>query len=189
MRAPVTCFLAERTDLAQESLRRFVFSGRAKCSGPFGHHNAGAIIAEAAPFASEWEGSGADDHPHDDPRWPITCACGYVFTDADEWQHRIERLYRAPNGRLFTTDAAPAGAMWFAPWAEDFGKGPDGKALVVKLPDGTDWQVDSPANNSGTPWQRSGEAPNVTARPSIRSPRYHGFLTGGVLKPCPDSQT
>lgn len=188
----VTCFVLERQDLAREYLRRFVYSDRSKCSGPYGYHNAEVTISAQVPYVSEWEGEDAKgDLSESDPRWPKKCDhCAYEFQANDQWQHRLKRLYRrADNGELTTTEDAPAGAMWYAPWAESFGKGPDGKALIVMLPDGTPWQVDSPATNSKTPWHREGKPPKVTASPSIRSPRYHGFLRNGVLEPCGDSQT
>lgn len=34
---------------------------------------------------------------------------------------------------------------------------------------------------SGGHWTRTGTPPTITASPSILTPRYHGFLQGGVL--------
>jgi len=69
--------------------------------------------------------------------------------------------------------------------------GPDGKALVVVLPDNHWWWIDSIPGNGGK-WERTGIPPNVTARPSIlthkgeggKEQSYHGFLTDGVLESC-----
>lgn len=94
---------------------------------------------------------------------------------------------RADTGEELTIREAPAGAMWDAAWMHL--KGADGRALMVRTPGGFDWFVDGPATN-GPGWTRSGEPPNVTARPSIGVPdhrgafAYHGFLTDGVLRSC-----
>jgi len=55
--------------------------------------------------------------------------------------------------------------------------------LVVRLPDGCAWCVDLVASNnrSGSGWTVTGDAPNITARPSIAVHGYHGWLTNGVL--------
>jgi hypothetical protein len=61
--------------------------------------------------------------------------------------------------------------------------------LVVILPNGETWEMDRAyggnPNNDG--WTITGEAPNITAMPSInaiREPResgYHGWLKNGIL--------
>lgn len=197
----IQCFLLEPTDQAQRSLRRYRGRPAGACPLPHGYHNAEVVIVAAEPFVqpegrSEFSnGWGNDSHPHDDPRWPATCGCGYAFgADDDEWQLNVSRLWRrSDTGEVLELDAAPAGAMWYAPWYENVYKGPDGRCLVVKTPGG-DWIVDSKASN-GTPdqpgWTREGAPPRVTARPSIgigHGPnggfRYHGFLTDGRLEEC-----
>lgn len=45
------------------------------------------------------------------------------------------------------------------------------------------WLVDAPSKQ-GSPWTREGKPPKVTARPSILTSRYHGFLTDGFLVEC-----
>ncbi len=57
------------------------------------------------------------------------------------------------------------------------------KSLFVSLPDGVVWGIDQPASNSknNSGWLVTGEAPNITARPSIAVHNYHGWLTNGVL--------
>lgn len=84
----------------------------------------------------------------------------------------------------------PAGAMYDAPWMKGAGGrcvGPDGVALLVVCPPGTSWgdhwHVDGHANN-GPGWERTGIIPNITATPSIQTPRYHGWLRNGVLVKC-----
>jgi hypothetical protein len=122
---------------------------------------------------------------HDDPRWPTLCdACGYAFIETDHWQIFQQRLYRrVDNGMLLTLRNFPTGAMWDAHWYPR--KGPDGRCVVVQTPAG-EWMIDAPST-SGQPWTRTGEVPNITARPSIlinnrSTPDYHGWLTDGVLE-------
>jgi hypothetical protein len=117
--------------------------------------------------------------PADDPRWPSQCVCGYAFRPDDVTQKWTEALFRRVGVDDFVTlrEASP-GAMWDASWLHR--KGPDGRSLCVRLPDGREWWVDGPTTN-GPGWERSGEPPNVTATPSILTPGYHGWLTDGVL--------
>lgn len=92
------------------------------------------------------------------------------------------------------------GAMWDAHWMHDVPDwcGPDGKCIVVRLPDGTDWHIDGRASNCTMPkdnkhrcWVRHGDPPNLTVDKngvtckagagSIQTKHYHGFLRDGVL--------
>lgn len=52
--------------------------------------------------------------------------------------------------------------------------------LGIVLPSGEYWVVDQVAAGGGG-WTVTGEPPNLTARPSVLSPMYHGWLTDGVL--------
>lgn len=127
-----------------------------------------------------------DIWPHNDDRWPEVCElCGeYVFQPSDEWQLHLKDLYRPVDDELleevgvFELPEAPPGAMWDAWWGQP--KGPDDRALRVRLPDGSEWQIDTPATN-GAPWRREGEPPDVTVSPSIDTGDYHGYLIEGVL--------
>lgn len=75
----------------------------------------------------------------------------------------------------------------------------DGRWLVVRLPNGHDWCIDSRCNNCTRPndnahrcWIRHGEPPNITVDKngvtcsagggSIQSGDFHGFLRNGVLE-------
>ena len=78
--------------------------------------------------------------------------------------------------------------------------GPDGKHLVVVLPNGDHWHIDSRASNCTLPddnehrcWIRHGEPPNITVDKngnscgcgcSIESTTYHGFLRNGEFVDC-----
>jgi hypothetical protein len=183
----IQTFWCEPSDRAVESLRRY--AGEAKCPGPIGYHNAEIVLAEVEYPHSEYNGHSKDDLPHDDARWPRLCSCGYAFVEADNWQHCFERLYRrVDTGALHPLDQLPAGGSYDSQWhaLHGFGVGADGVSLTVVLPDGTHWNVDGPSTNSKTPWSRTGtpRACDVTANPSIASPRYHGFLRSGWLEEC-----
>jgi len=177
----VTCFWCEPADVAEDRLRRYALRS-APCPLPHGYHDAMVVLGEVPWTGGYLYGTDADGVPRDDPRWPQACACGYVFEPADEWQHHIERKWRRTDtGALFVLRDAEPGAMWNAAWWPD--KGPDGRCIAVRLPDGMDWLVDGPASSGGR-WTRAGTVPRLTVRPSILTPGYHGFLTDGVLVGC-----
>jgi hypothetical protein len=186
----IKCFLIEPTGEADVYLRRYVSDPASKCNSSHGYHNARSGFVMRIPFPIEngLAGDGTLEHDHADQRWPHYCACGYAFKDSDPWQVNAERLYRRTDtGEVMNLVDMPAGAMWDAFWLHGFWTGPDGKSIAVRLPGGFDWYMDSPANNSGTPWQRSGTMPKITARPSILvtgTNGYHGWLTDGVLTEC-----
>lgn len=62
--------------------------------------------------------------------------------------------------------------------------------IVLVLPDGHYWTMDQGSSN-GTGWIVTRVPPlqGITVRPSIRTSRYHGILTKGILNPCVDSAT
>lgn len=191
MGSTISCFLLEPVEEAEAFLRRFVFSSQMACSRAAGYHTQEVSIGRLPWSPPDPDLNGyAGDVPHDDPRWPMTCGCGYAFGDKDEWQVNIRRLHRrSDNGELVTIDKAPPGAMWYADWYPNM-KGPDGRTLVVRTPAG-DWIVDGPASNSNKPWTRTGTPPRVTAHPSIGMGEdakgrwtYHGWLRDGVLVEC-----
>lgn len=177
------CFWCEPTDRARVSLRRYA-EGDCPTHPTRGIHNADVVVGEE-PFDSPYNGRGVQVEPDGDPRWPERCACGHGFAVDDTWQRNLNRLYRRTDtGETFTLREAPTGAMWDVSWMDDAWGGPDGRVLCVKLPDGSEWMVDGPAANAPGKlpgWDRTGEPPLVTARPSIDSQGYHGWLTDGVL--------
>lgn len=192
----IRCFFLEPTDQVEMALRRFYGFRKpeAKCAGKYGYHNADVVIGRGpaleCPEVRDGHPVHGDHWPHNDSRWPKACACGYVFTDDDEWQFNPHTLFkRSDDGALVTLQAAPAGAMWDAHWMGESHKGPDGIHLVVKTPGG-EWAADGPAYSEGKVthergWTRTGTAPDFTANPSIHIPgKYHGFLRGGWLEEC-----
>lgn len=176
------CFVIEPTDRGRRYLRRH--------AGWDGEHLHQAMTRiEDGPLVFAESGGyhvGGDDWSHDDPRWPAQCDCGYQFKEDDSWQLFHETIYVDAGGQEYTLRDAPIGAMWRCPWFEDgpAWAGPDGQCWAVMLPPGRDvgneWLIDGPSSGGGF-WQRTGTAPNITARPSILTPRYHGWLDGGVL--------
>ena len=197
----VRCFLLEETGRARLGLRRYRGSSHGGCPTLFGYHHAIAYIGETPTEI------GADRvrsypqrperPPRDDPRWPARCACGEPFAADDEWQLWTEAIYRrADTGEDVTLRDAPPGAMWDAWWLADLFAGPDGRCLMVKLPNGHDWCIDGRASNCTLPddrahrcWVRHGTPPAVTVDKnghtcaagagSILSGSYHGFLRDG----------
>lgn len=181
----VECFWSEPASVAEESLRRYAspIKPDRQCPGKYGYHDANVALGTVSLAPGE-RGGGADDIDHADSRWPTKCDfCDYVFAVDDEWQHNIDRCYqRTDNSTLFQLRNAPPGTMWDATWyPAKLGKGPDGRSLFVVLPDGEHWFVDGPAINGGG-WTRTGDVPRITARPSILTPGYHGYLTDGFLE-------
>lgn len=88
--------------------------------------------------------------------------------------------------KCFLADKERNDDYWETPGAmftlDITGNDPNGKTTTraVVLPDRNIWPMDQPASDGGY-WAITGEAPNLTARPSIMTPTYHGWLTDGVL--------
>lgn len=185
-----TCFWIEPTTRERRWLRRF--SSGTHCpliNDIYSIHQAVVPLpdGEALFDANGYHHLDPPEHhpPHDDPRWPRTCSCGYVFTSDDTFQHFSRLIYVRPDtGSEMTLDDAPPGAMWDAWWYYETTT--DGLRLMVKTPAG-DWYIDGPEQGGGH-WTRTGTPPRITVRPSIGFPddrggwRYHAFLTDGVLR-------
>jgi hypothetical protein len=151
-----------------------------------GYHNASAEIGDVPE--AEHEVLHGDNWPHDDPRWPTACGCGYAFTDADWWQRNDDPVFRLPDGTEFAYRAsfgkiAPPGTMIRASWYDEYADVP-GESWVIALPDGGEWITTQRASGGGH-WEVTGAAPNLTATPSIwhNSPNgWHGWLRDGRLE-------
>jgi hypothetical protein len=206
----VVCFYAEAIEKVQVSLRRYVGSVDQCTKSGIGYHNAhSAPIFEAdIVYGCSEEGFRYLDNPwqgtipHDDPRWPTCCACGRPFTDQDTWQVWVEQIYRRTDtGELVTLHEKRPGMMWDAWWMPERYRGPDGRCLMVILPNGHEWMIDGRASNCTKPddwqhrcWVRHGDPPHLTVDKngvtcqagagSILAGDYHGFLRNGRLVPC-----
>jgi hypothetical protein len=208
------CYLLEATDTNRRWLRRYTqeHSGGWTCAE--GWHEAKTPIPDGPRVPSATHGphvdgeESADDFAFDQ-RWPTHCeeGCGYAFAETDARQVFTRRIYRVVEvmpgaalavGAETTIDEAPPGAQWYADWMGEWAQGPDGRTLMVKLPDGHTWTVDGEATNctrkgdrSHRCWIRHGTPPLVTVDKvgetcqagggSIQTDGYHGFLQGGIL--------
>lgn len=165
---PWQCFMLEPANRVRRSLRRYVPLDKGKCPLPYGYHDASAPLDEVAD-----DGRVAidDSWPHDDPRWPTHCACGYAFQPDDTWQLFRDHLFRrADTGELVTLRDAPPGAMWEAAWMVDhitldelragrrsslssewkdrcLSEGRIIAPLVLRLPGGGEWVIMQRASN------------------------------------------
>lgn len=191
----IVCFLLGESPFIRRYLRRYHSSSdpAARCPGTHGYHNAMFAMGDfEQPRATGEFERVAVEVPPDNPDWPMKCeACAYTFPACDPKQVFERRLYEdRRDGTLTTLDDAAPGAMWWAWWLGDKSIGSrywkergGGPHLMVKTPGG-EWDVDMTSTN-GEGWQWSGEPPLVSATPSIaigNPMRYHGFLTGGVLR-------
>lgn len=193
------CFLIVPTGMTKRWLRRYVRLD-APCPAGVPYHN-GMAEFDVVP-----EDAVCPEVPHSDYRWPKFCTCGYKFREEDEWQVFTDSMYRATdNGKEYNLHDAPAGAMWDATWMHEHLPSPqlgvltDGKYLVLRLPNGSDWAIDSRCNNCERPndeahhcWCRHGEPPNITVDKncdtcpagagSVLSNGFHAMLENGVLR-------
>jgi hypothetical protein len=185
-----------------------VSADRGKCMvSDLETHNASVRIENAQALVdAEGYSEAIDVGPYlDDPRWPTSCLCGYVFVDSDERQIFQDRIYqRSDTGQAIPLRDAPPGAMWNAWWMASVRHGEDGRCLIVKLPTNHEWVIDGQASNCTMPddhsqklhhcWIRHGDPTKpetVTVDKngttcgagagSIQSGDYHGFLQNGVL--------
>jgi hypothetical protein len=138
--------------------------------------------------------------------WPTTCGCGYVFTANDERSLDVAAWWRSVDNpsdeRRWGRDFG-AGAMYWAPWCDRIYRPQLAHCLVAVCPGGSEWVIDSQANNCTMPedrmqehhhcWSLDGVPPVVTAGKrgptcsagagSIVAGDYHGFLQEGFFTP------
>lgn len=179
----VACFLLHSLHQARRGLRRIGRQADGRCSGPFGYHTATTWLPELVPIREEQDGTERlNDDRRDNPdafatdaRWPDRCGCGYVFTDEDHrqifWLTVYGRVDGQPGSFVLRSQpeiaavgghaptGLPPGAMYFADWYGDAPEllGPDGRALVVMLPNGREWHVDGRASNCDSPCASCGQ--------------------------------
>lgn len=192
---PYECFLIEPTGRCRRWLRRAMPGGICRNDGMAACCDARVRIEDGAAVErrdadgrlSYHLAAGEDAVPADDPRWPTACdACARPFGDGAPRQVHWDRAYAIParhGGGECTLRAAPIGAIWRAEWHEHRWAGADGRCYGVQLPPGglsDQWYIEQPAASGGG-WTRVGVAPDFTCSPSIVTPRYHGWLRGGIL--------
>lgn len=150
-------FITPLVDLWDFKLRRYHHSDsetpEAKCPNGWIHDTSFSLGRHPASFAPSGKPSCGDLWPHDDPRWPTACSCGYQFKEEDEWQLFTETVYeRHDNKEQLTLRSAPVGAMWFADWMTFYQQGScDGHVLGVRLPGNHDWMPEQRASNCDSP--------------------------------------
>ena len=130
------------------------------------------------------------------------CDCG----DRNCREERTEITWRrADTGQTLKgyPDEFGPGAMWFAQYSVDEWGVTDAQHLMVALPLGGAWDIDSRADNctlkedtSHRCWVRHGDPPNITVDKNgwtcgagggsiiKRGTGYHAMLTNGELIPC-----
>jgi hypothetical protein len=192
------CYLLTATDNIVVTLRRFGYAtpcGRREPRYPGADlvtYDVHDIEAEVTRSVGTLEASLDGDrtlhtYPHDDPRWPARCSCGYAFTPEDKYQECHTRLYRrSDTGELVTISNAPVGALYDSGTFKDvdgYQRNGDRMSLMCKTPAG-EWMIDGPASN-GPGWTRTGTPPNIDVTPSIgigNPQRMHGWLRNGWLE-------
>lgn len=142
-----------------------------------------------------------------DRRLDLCCSyCGLIFRsdETDVWSSHSKHWYSNPvtgkEGSSAYAVGSP-GAVYECPWLDEDEHCADllsefyhqnwrsrRKPLAVVLPDYTHWIVDQKSTIRGSDqfgpgWMITGQAPALTAVPSIDTGTYHGFLQNGVLTP------
>jgi len=177
-----------------------------------GYHNARVPLAQTDEL-EDWKlGGRVEDYP--DERWPTQCdhcdepvPVGKLGLDLPHGERVYRQVFRK---RRYNTDSGSPepGDMFWSTWRHAKTKegyipscewdNCDGKHLIVVLPNGFEWDVDSRASNCTMPndrkhrcWVRSGTPPKVNVDKkgltckagagSIAAAGYHGFLRHGVL--------
>ena len=203
----IKTFWIEPLPLVALYLRRFCWSTNGKCQGKYGYHNAKIYLKDVeAPLDRD---RGPYQWPREDPLWPRACECGYVFSDADQWQVFDDRVYRRmDNGDDFPLRLAPPGSLYVADWydydAHSFMHGYDKLSVHCVKPHGDTWCIDQRASNCTMPdddkhrcWVRHGTfgetvhvdkagltcAAGAGSIFSGRNREWHGFLDHGYLTP------
>lgn len=195
-------FLATPTGRCRVALRRFGY--RETGAGVCGHDATVVILedAEASPVGADgYQHGSINEVAHDDPRWPQACSrCGAAFTSAQTGWQTNELDWYEGGGHRFSLGIgdweAPVGAVIPAPWMEHL---PDNgcPSVRITLPDrersdGLSTNVwlsrqqaslrrPSGSGELGPQWAISGSLPGITVTPSIDSPKWHGWIQGGVL--------
>lgn len=178
----VKCFLLNESEQTKLFFRRY--KQASSCPDRKRGHEARVFWKEVTNYPGEpKEPLEITDEMKKRLKFPTTCSCGYEFDYEDEWQIFRQTLWENKELDLVTTlQDAPAGAMWKAWWYKD-------DDLFVKLPNGSDWNIDGEATN-GKQWTRTGAPPNITVKPSIGIKDqnggwdYHGKLQNGWLIEC-----
>ena len=208
----IQTFVLIPTDLVETSLRVFRYSDRAPKCGKSNYGCDATIVLDQVKRCDAPSQEDTRAMSLYDGKWPTHCdACGQPFGDSYELQFNAPSLFRrSDTGELVSLRSAPAGAVYEAMWLRDlkWAVGPDGRAIMVKIPDKPDWtgvttwHVDDRASNCTLPddrvhkcWCRHGPLECLTIDKScqtcsagagsiIAGGGWHGFLRDGKLVGC-----
>lgn len=177
----------------------------------YGCHDSTVPLVDSQKL-DDWDlGGKPEDYAAD--QWPTHCECCGAPVPAMDSGIKVN--YQVHRKRLYDNDSGTPepGDLYWARWKHE----PDWKGnprvcpwdncndprghLIVVLPNGNEWDIDSRASNCTMPtdkahrcWVRHGEPPNVhvdknghtcqAGAGSILSGDYHGFLHNGEFTPC-----
>lgn len=147
---PISCYLVEPTGDYTWSLSAYdesntVCPNRTNKLGHAGEVDMGVFTKDAGP-----------DYPeYDDPIWPKTChycqcPISYVMKSGCGSLSGSPHYRRLDKPEIILRSPLPPGAMYYND-DETVRLGPDGRSLVVVLPNGNHWYVDSIAGNCTVP--------------------------------------
>ncbi|MDQ4119906.1 MAG: hypothetical protein M3209_00380 [Acidobacteriota bacterium] len=207
----VKCFFAKETTKVRRYLRRHASGACPSKYRTF--HNAERLFDEIEVPVPNGDGCESDERmiseaPEENEKsgYPTECEyCDYRFSDSDGYQFRTERLYRnEETSELYALRDLPPGAIYYASWMDRIYKPQLEHCIIVILPNGNPWMIDSQANNCTIPedhnqrqhhcWIIEGKLPTINVSKngktcqagagSILSGSYHGFLRNGYLEEC-----
>jgi hypothetical protein len=105
-----------------------------------------------------------------------------------ELTYAILEEYPVDTGEVGEISSFPPGAMWNASWMTDWYPRPDGRCIVVRLPNGHDWNIDGQASNCDRAedknhdcWCRHGEPPDLTVDKNPEPGRSTCTAGGGSI--------
>ena len=180
-----------------------VYDGKTQCP-VHGYCEAHKYLADSSKLA-DWSFAG---HPQDYSlsEFPQVCShCGQAFRPEATRQVIYERLYNTTSGKPEPGDCFyaswyhdPEDKRLYCPW--DNCDDPRGHLIVI-LPNGREWDVDSRASNCTMKgdklhrcWVKHGKPPDIhvdkaghtcqAGAGSILAGDYHGFLHNGELTGC-----
>lgn len=108
------------------------------------------------------------------------------FDDTDA-QKKPGALWRIPLDHRYTDEtvydvSTTWGALYHDMLSPEFRVSGRDFTYCLRLPDGTAWNLDMKSSTSLSGWTVTGEAPKLTAHPSVNViGSYHGWLVDGEL--------
>jgi hypothetical protein len=194
----VRSFLVEMAPRVRRVLRRYQGLELGWRCGPRQRHEANATLDEVHQALDDPRRIHAEPDVSDYDGWPDRCECAacpvegrYVFKPGDMRAVMHERLgVRTDTGETVLFYMPPPGAVmdWtvYHPWSHYpaldrryQAPPPDGRGIVIGLPDGGLWWVDR-LGDQGERWARSGELDRLTVTQTA-GPASRWTLVDGTL--------